>query len=103
MLRAISFVERLKGAFFQVVAFVAEMGRGWFISHMLYADDTIIFYGANQDQMMYLSWLLMWFESISGLRINLNKSEIIPVGRITDVDVLALELGYKVGALHPPT
>ena len=41
----------------------------------------------------------MWFEAISGLRINLNKSEIIPVGRITDVDVLSMELGCKVGAL----
>ena len=49
--------------------------------------------------MRYLCWLLMWFEAISGLRINLNKSEIIPAKRITDVDVLALELGCKVGTL----
>ena len=49
--------------------------------------------------MMYLRWLLMWFEAISELRINLNKSEIVPVGRITDVDALAPELGYKEGAL----
>ena len=69
------------------------------ISHLLYADDTILFCGANQDQMMYLSLLLMWFEAISGLRINLKKSEIIPVRRITDVDVLALELSCKVWAL----
>ena len=55
-------------------------GEGMVISHLLYADDTILFCGANQDQMMYLSWLLMWFEAISGLRINLNKSEIIPMG-----------------------
>ena len=74
-------------------------GEGVVISHLLYADDTILFCGANQDQMMYLSWLLMWFEAISGLRINLNKSEIIPMGKITDVDALALELGCKVGAL----
>ena len=49
--------------------------------------------------MAYLNWLMMWFEAISGLRINLNKSEIIPVGRVTDVEVLALELGCKVGTL----
>ena len=41
----------------------------------------------------------MWFEAISGLRINLNKSEIIPVGRITDVAILSMELGCKVGPL----
>ena len=27
----------------------------------------------------------MWFEAISGLRINLNKSEMIPMGRVIDV------------------
>ena len=41
----------------------------------------------------------MWFEIISGLRINLNKSEIISVGSIAEVESLALELGCKVGAL----
>ena len=30
--------------------------------------------------MSYLSWLLVWFEATSGLKINLNKSKIILVG-----------------------
>ena len=30
--------------------------------------------GASQDQMTYLSWALVWFEAISRLRINLDKS-----------------------------
>ena len=42
----------------------------------------------------------MWFEAILGLRINLNKSEIILVGRIENVQALALELGCKLGTLH---
>ncbi|KAL6321191.1 hypothetical protein AAG906_015535 [Vitis piasezkii] len=46
-----------------------------------------------------LSWLLMWFEAISGLNINLNKSEIMPVGRVENAEVLASELGCKVGSL----
>ena len=41
----------------------------------------------------------MWFESILGLRINLNKSEIIPVGNIKNVEVVASGLECKVGAL----
>ena len=49
--------------------------------------------------MTFLSWLLMWFGAISGLRINLDKNEILPVGRVENVELLALELGYKVGAL----
>ena len=41
----------------------------------------------------------MWFEIISGLRINLNKREIIPIGSIAEVESLAFEQGCKVGAL----
>ena len=41
----------------------------------------------------------MWFEAMSGLRINLNKSEIIPVGAVDNVVELALELGCGIGSL----
>ena len=36
---------------------------------------------------------------MSGLRINLNKSEIIPIGHVVNVEELALELGCGVGSL----
>ena len=48
---------------------------------------------------MHLSWLLMWFEACSGLRVNLDKSKLIPMGRLNDIEDLALELGCKVGGL----
>ena len=73
--------------------------EGMVVSHFLYADDTLLFCGADQGQLAHLSWLLMWFEIISGLRINLNKSEIIPVGSIAEVEALGFELECKVGAL----
>ena len=41
----------------------------------------------------------MWFEVCSGLRVNLEKSELIPVGRVNDIEDLTLELGCKVGGL----
>ena len=41
----------------------------------------------------------MWFEAFSGLKINLNKSVIIPMGRMDDVEVLVAELGCGVGSL----
>ncbi|WJZ83279.1 hypothetical protein VitviT2T_002974 [Vitis vinifera] len=69
------------------------------ISHLLFADDTLVFCQASQDQLTYLSWLLMWFEAASGMRINLDKSELIPVGRVMDIDDLALDFGCKVGSL----
>ncbi|RVW78939.1 putative ribonuclease H protein [Vitis vinifera] len=47
----------------------------------------------------YLSWLLMWFEAMSGLKVNLYKSEIIAVGRVENVEEVALEFGCKVSKL----
>ena len=53
----------------------------------------------SKDQMMYLSWVLMWFEVISRLRINLDKSELIPMDSVENAEALAVELGCKVGSL----
>ena len=41
----------------------------------------------------------MWFEAMSGLKTNLNKSEIIPIRPMANVKELASELGCKVGSL----
>ena len=49
--------------------------------------------------MMFLWWLLMWFEAIFGLRVNMDKSELILVGRLENVEDLSAELGCKVGSL----
>ena len=69
------------------------------ISHLLYADDTVLFCEANSEQLMYLGWTLMWFEAYSGLKINPSKSEIILVGKVDNVEMLASELGCGVGSL----
>ena len=69
------------------------------ISHLFFADDTIVFCEAKKEHLTHLSWTLFWFEAASGLRINLPKSEIFPVGEVEEVDVMAVELGCKVGSL----
>ncbi|RVW52909.1 hypothetical protein CK203_110630 [Vitis vinifera] len=74
-------------------------GEGVQVSHLLFADDTLVFCGASKEQLLYLSWILMWFEVMSGLRINLDKSELISVGSVENAEELAAALGYKVGSL----
>ncbi|RVW76690.1 hypothetical protein CK203_047574 [Vitis vinifera] len=69
------------------------------ISHLFFADDTIVFCEANKEHLTYLSWILLWFEAASGLRINLDKSEIIPVGEVEEIEAMAVELGCRVGSL----
>ena len=46
-----------------------------------------------------MSWILFWFEAASGLKINLDKSEVIPVREVEEVNEMAVELGCRVGQL----
>ena len=50
--------------------------------------------------MAYLNWILAWFEALSRLKINLDKSSLRQVvGRVENGENLALELGCKIGSL----
>ncbi|WJZ96214.1 hypothetical protein VitviT2T_014921 [Vitis vinifera] len=79
---------------------VGGRGReGLIVSHLLFADDTLIFYGVDAEQLQYLSWTFMWFEAILGLKVNLSKSEVIPVGEGVHMETLVPVLGCKIGSL----
>ena len=41
----------------------------------------------------------MWFEVLSVLKVNVEKSEIIPIGRVDNIEVLAEAFECHVGAL----
>ncbi|KAL6318412.1 hypothetical protein AAG906_041175 [Vitis piasezkii] len=55
------------------------------ISHLLFADDTIVFSEAKKEHLTYLSWILC--------------CEIIPVGEVEEIVEMAVELGCKVDFL----
>jgi hypothetical protein len=69
------------------------------ISHLLFADDTLIFTRASPVQVQTISNLLICFELVSGLKVNLAKSILVPVGKVSDIGVLVEILGCEVGSL----
>ena len=50
------------------------------ISHLQYADDTIIMVELNDSSITNLKFLLLCFEALLGLKINFSKSEAIVTG-----------------------
>jgi hypothetical protein len=68
---------------------------GLSISHLLFADDTLIFCDADAEQLRNLRCLFFCFEAASGLKINLSKSEIVPIGEVQDVGMLASIFGCR--------
>jgi hypothetical protein len=72
------------------------------ISHLLFADDTLVFSGASLDQVQAIGDLLICFELVSGLKVNLAKSVLVPVGDMSNVGALAEVLGCEVGSLPIP-
>jgi hypothetical protein len=69
------------------------------VNHLLFADDTLIFCGAQEEQIRHLQCIFLCFEVALGLMINLGKSEIVPIGEIEDVEGLAQLLGCRVASL----
>ena len=72
------------------------------ISHLVFADDTLIFCEAFLDQVQAIGDLLVCFELVSGLKVNLAKSVIVPVGDVNNIGALAKDLGCEVGFLPIP-
>jgi hypothetical protein len=69
------------------------------VSHSLFADDTLIFCEAFLEQIKYVRLILLCFEAVSGLRVNLGKSELVAIGEVDNIGELANILGCNVAAL----
>ena len=64
-----------------------------FVSHLLFGDGTLTFSDAKPDHIFNMRLLFTWFKAISRLKINLNKSEMTPVGIVSNLDSLAAIMG----------
>jgi hypothetical protein len=51
------------------------------VTHLQYADDTMILIDPTDEGIANLKLLLLVFEDMSGLKINFNKSEVVVLGR----------------------
>ena len=69
------------------------------VSHLLYADDTILFCEADPEQLLYIRMVLTCFEAVIGLKVNMNKSEMVPIGEVVGLDDLATLLMCRIGLL----
>jgi hypothetical protein len=69
------------------------------VSHLLFADDTLIFCDADSDQISNLRHVFSFFEVCSGLKINLSKSEIVSVRDVPNIEEIREILGCKLARL----
>uniref|UniRef100_A0A2N9GJ10 Reverse transcriptase zinc-binding domain-containing protein n=1 Tax=Fagus sylvatica TaxID=28930 RepID=A0A2N9GJ10_FAGSY len=44
--------------------------------------DTILFCDADPEQLLYICMVLICFEVVTGLKVNMNKSEMVPIGEV---------------------
>jgi len=52
---------------------------GHHITHLQYADDTLIFLSNDYSSLLHAKRILRWFEIISGLKVNFYKSSLIGI------------------------
>jgi hypothetical protein len=78
--------------------FVGSRPPGVNISH-LFADDTLVFCGANPNHLRHLRVLLLFFKIVSGLKVNLAKSILVPVGNVDTMVELTSILGCGTSSL----
>ena len=71
----------------------SEGEGGLSISHLLYANDTILFCDAELEHLMYIRLILTCFQAITGLKINMAKSKMVPIGEVHNLPVLADKIG----------
>uniref|UniRef100_A0A2N9EBT0 Reverse transcriptase domain-containing protein n=1 Tax=Fagus sylvatica TaxID=28930 RepID=A0A2N9EBT0_FAGSY len=88
-----------EGGFIRGFQVGATRGESLGVSHLLYADDTILFCDACPDQLTYISRVLTCFEAVMGLCVNMSKSEMVPIGEVENLATLADILSCRKGTL----
>jgi hypothetical protein len=94
------FLDRaVQGGFLSGFSVGAQYGSAVMVTHLLFADDTLMFCDANNARIEHLGRVLTRFEAFSGLKINLGKSKMVPVGVVPNMAKLATILGCHCASL----
>ncbi|XP_042983296.1 uncharacterized protein LOC122312700 [Carya illinoinensis] len=81
------------------ISVCSSSNGGLNVSHLLFGDDTLILCEPDPDQICSLRALLLCFEVVSYLRVNLSKSEMVLVDPVHNLGELAAILGCNVSSL----
>ena len=65
----------------------------------MFADDTILFCDASREQLLSIRLALSCFQAFTGLKVNVGKSEIVPIGEVYNLATLASILHCRMGSL----
>ena len=66
---------------------------------LLFADNTLIMCDIDDNQILNLDHIFLCFETISELKVNLQKSELVAVGEVLYIEELASILCYNISPL----
>ena len=59
--------------------------KGLSISHLLFADDTILFCDVNIKQILYIRMVMNCFEAVTDFKVSLGKTEVVPIGNVGNI------------------
>jgi len=78
--------KAIEVGFLEGIHINSSRSEDMWVSHLLFANDTLIFCKPEVGQLGYLRCILVLFKAMSGLKINLSKSVLIPVGEVPELN-----------------
>ena len=84
-----------------ILGIVPHLVEGGDVSLLQYADDTIIMVQGSVAEISNLKFLLLYFQHLSGLKINIDKSTVMVLGYSpSDSQSIANRLNCRLGSFQ---